>query len=131
MTKNKILKIGKIVFLLIAVLATALWYLSFCEFGRDYLDDIEIKSPDGNYTLIIKEWGTIGTAGAKIYCKNKKGKTKLLGNTSSDDSEFPFRDGDYLVEWDVDSVLIRYFSGRGSQQMDNPDTWEKVRYALP
>ena len=133
MTKSKALKIGKIVGILVVVSAFLLLLLSSCDVGRYYEDDLKIKSPDGKWTLIIKEWGTIGGTGAKIYC-SKKGSIfkKLLGETSADDVVYPFKKGYYTVEWEEDTVMIRYFAGETSiQKLDDPSTWETAQDELP
>ena len=57
------------------VLITALIFISvlyICllhSFSRDYLDDIEIVTPAGNYSLVVKEWGFLRGGGAEIYYK--------------------------------------------------------------
>ena len=131
MKTDKFLKLCKIVVILAVALVILLWLLSSCEFGRNYLDELTIQSPSGKFTLIIKEWETIGGAGAKIYCTKDGRNSKKLGEIITDDCVLPFHDGNYTLEWKEDTVVIRYFSGRAGQHTGDPNTWETVRYDLP
>ncbi len=106
-------------------------------FGKDYEKDLLISSPDGRYTLIVREWGTFGGTGAEIY--GVEGSTpnaveirlaEKLGETIADDVCYPFTSGAYVIEWNDDSILIRYFSGRQIQTSD-PETWDTVTLRYP
>ena len=105
--------------------------------GRCYEDDIVITSPDGEYSLIIKEWGFSFVTGAEIYALydlpvnnfTKPFATKI-GYTSGGDCCYSFRDSNYEIEWGNDSVTIRYYSGRKSETKDS-STWESVEFFLP
>ena len=134
MTKNILLRIGKISLIIIAVLAVLfsaffVWLRSI-EW-KDYQDDLEIQSPNGEYTLIIKEWSFLLAGGAEIYCSKNGGKAQMLGGVSSDDAAQPFYNGYDTVEWEENTVLIRYCSGTPAEHINKPDTWRSVRYELP
>ena len=80
--------------------------------GSKYLDELRIESPDGNYTLVVNEWGAAGGTGADIY--QLKGNKKVkLGETASEDSVYPFRDGQYEAKWGDEWVQIKYLGGSG------------------
>lgn len=128
---DKFFKICKVVVILLIASAISLWILSFCEFGRNYLDEITIQSPSRNFKLKIKEWETIGGAGAKIYCAKDGSHYQKLGEIITDDCVLPFHDGNYTIEWEEGTVVIRYFSGRSWQRTDDPNIWETVHYDLP
>lgn len=96
------------------------------EYRRDYREDVVVKDNLSDYRLIFREWSVLGGGGAKIYCRKGNGREKQLGEVSLGDCVFPFTDGDYTIE----SVCIRFFSGRGSET-DDPDTWQAISYELP
>ncbi len=134
MTKSILLRIGKISLIIIAILvvlfsAFVVWLRSIDL--RGFQDDLEIQSPNGEYTLIIKEWNTLGGGGAEIYCSKNGGKAQMLGDVISKDSALPFYRGSYIIEWEEDTVLIRYCSGATAEKPGKPDTWRSVRYELP
>ena len=139
---KKIIKIVLVVLLILVLLAVAYYaYLVIAfkkTFGPFYCDDLYIKSPDGSYTLIIKEWSAAGGTGAEIYCvKGKYTKLKWifnthkLGDTIADDYCLPFKDNNYVITWDDDSVTLKYFSGRRNQEKNDPTTWEVETFKLP
>ena len=107
---------------IVCVLLFALLLMGCGRIGAEYFDDIKLNSDDGMHTVIICEWGTMGGTGAEIYYENK-----LIGETSADDAVYPFRDGNYKVEWKKQSIVIIYYSGRDSQT-DDPATWEKTEF---
>lgn len=135
MNKKKIYKIVAVSLVLIT-LVVIIWFAFWDDFGSVYKDDISIISPDGKHQLVIREWGTVGGTGAEIYTTNPHLPTFLnrllkvkIGNTSADDSCYPFSDGNYDVLWEEDFVVIYYFKGR-TQTLDDKSTWSFVRCAL-
>lgn len=104
--------------------------------GRAHESDLVITSPNGKYTIIIKEWGTIGGTGAEVYSlknTNVNALTELfavrIGDTWADDGCYPFRDGNYEMEWHENSVTIRYSSGARSET-PAPSTWRTQTFEL-
>lgn len=134
MNNIKFVRIAKILILVLGVLAILLWFLSRCEIGKDYLDNIVLRSPDDKYTLIVKEWDTIGAGGADIYYSPQMDMfgifTFKLGEIHTDYGVHPFHNGNYVIDWNNNSVVIHYRSGRNNET-DNPNTWEKVCYKIP
>ena len=140
MKMDKRVKAGKIVIviliviLLIAISMFALW-LSLLRraFRVDYVDDdLKLTSPDERHTLIIREWNDLLVSGAEIYVsKDGFGKMKL-GRITTDYGCHPFHSGKYIVEWEENAVVLRFYSGsiRG-QKKEDPETWETSRYILP
>ena len=100
--KKRLLKycvVGLCVLMLAAVCIVVYRMIVFrLALGPKYLDDLRIESPDGQYTLIVREWGAAGGTGADIYQQKGNGETKL-GETASKDSVYPFRDGQFEAEW--------------------------------
>ena len=121
--------------LLCVVLSAVL--LSACgdRFGKAYEEDIYVESPDGQYRLIIQEWGTIGATGAEIYIENADAlipsfTRKKIGNTTAEDCVYPFSHGTYSVEWEDQRVVISYYSGLEGET-EHPETWKRnVVYAF-
>lgn len=109
----------RIIFLLIIVIL-----LTGCgRLGAEYFEDLILTNDDGSYSVTIREWGTMGGSGAEVYYNGK-----LIGETAADDACYPFRDGNYLVEWKENGIIISYYSGRNSQSLDDKSTWEKVEF---
>ena len=79
--KKRLLKycvVGLCVLLLAAVCIVVYRMIVFrLALGPKYLDDLRIESPDGQYTLIVREWGAAGGTGADIYQQKGNGETKL------------------------------------------------------
>ena len=123
--KKRLLKycvVGLCVLLLAAVCIVVYRMIVFrLALGPKYLDDLRIESPDGQYTLIVREWGAAGGTGADIYQQKGNGETKL-GETASKDSVYPFRDGQFEAEWGDAWVRIRYLGGSG--------LWRDCTFAL-
>lgn len=88
--KKRLLKhcvVGLCVLLLAAVCIVVYRMIVFrLALGPKYLDDLRIESPDGQYTLIVREWGAAGGTGADIY--QQKGK---WGNQARGDGLQGFR----------------------------------------
>lgn len=91
--------------------------------GVEYLDDLVLTSDDSNNSVTIREWGALGGTGAEVYYNGK-----IIGETAADDACYPFRDGNYLVEWMSDGIIITYYSGRNTQSLDDESTWEKAEF---
>lgn len=92
------------------------------QLGKIYEADIYVVSPDEKYTIIIKEWGTIGGTGADIYIESRSSwlpfaTRRKIGMTIADDCVYPFRDGYYHVSWESECVVIHYYGGG---QRENP-----------
>ena len=116
--------------LLCVVLAAIL--LSACgdRFGKVYEEDICIESSDGQYRLIIREWGAIGGTGAEVYIEDANAlipsfTRKEIGTTAADDCMYPFADGNYLVLWESDRVIITYYSRRPGEDPTKPESWKQ------
>ncbi len=87
-------------------------------FNKKYDEDIIIHSPDGEYTLIIKEWETYEWCGTEIY--GVKGSSpnwieklmpQKLGVLSTYFDIHPISNGDYEIEWTDKNIIIRYDPG--------------------
>ena len=132
MKMDKLVKAGKIVIviLLIAISMFVLWLSLLSRvFGRGYYDDLKLTSPDERYTLIIREWCAGFGGGAEIYVSKDGFRKTKLGDIATDDCCHPFHSGEYIVEWEENAVVLRFYSGRGGQTED-PETWETQRYIL-
>ena len=99
----------------------AIYFIYFGTiFSKVYNDDVIIHSPDGKYTLIVKEWEAFGGGGADIYGVKSPSPNWIerlmpekLGETTADIACQPFSRGAYEIDWG-DKIIIRYNSGRGS-----------------
>ena len=130
--KNKKLKIKTAItviacILIYATIVIAVPSMYFGDmFSRVYNDDIIIRSPDGEYTLIIKEWEGFETFGTEIYgikgtspnwieklLPEKLGKLAL--------GYKPFEEGKYEIEWAEDEIIIHYGSKDRKLHLDYPD----------
>lgn len=108
------------VFLVVAV------FMASKHWGKAYNDEIRVACPDGQHTLIIKEWGTIGGTGADIFLASDWGLITVrrqIGSTIADDCVYPFRDGYYQVSWVEESVIIRYYTGHKDENSSDMDSW--------
>lgn len=99
--------------------------------SRVYNDDISVQSPDGQYTIIIKEWESYESSGVEIY--GVKGSSpnlieklmpEKLGEASAVDTYF--KKGAYEIEWAEKNIIIRYDVGRADGEwsvlyLDYPD----------
>ena len=136
--KNKKLKIKTAITVIVCiviyasiVISVPLMYMGDM-FSRVYNDDIMIRSPDGEYTLIIKEWEGFETCGTEIY--GIKGTSpnwiekllpEKLGKLPPVDCQ-PFEEGKYEIEWAEKDIIIRYGIGRADGKLselhlDYPD----------
>lgn len=99
----------------------AIYFIYFGTiFSKVYNDDVIIHSPDGKYTLVVKEWEAFGGGGADIYGVKSPSPNWIerlmpekLGETTADIACQPFSRGAYEIDWG-DKIIIRYNSGRGS-----------------
>ena len=103
-------------------------FVAIKDFGKVYNDSIHISSPDGRYTLVVKEWGTLGGTGADIYIESASAwwpfaTRRKIGMTIADDCVYPFRDGYYQVSWESEYVVINYYSGRQQEDTSDIDSW--------
>ena len=122
-------------FVLCILIVTALIAACNSNQGRLYKDDIYVVSPNGKYRLIIQEWGTIGATGAEIYIEDMEAQEpsltrKKIGETTGEDSEYTFANGDYSVQWDNEYVMIRYYGGTKAENISAPETWRCIEYYL-
>ena len=121
-------KVRIILIVIGAVLITALIFISvlfICLqhfFTRDYLDDIEIVAPAGDYSLVVKEWGFLLGGGAEIYYK-KDDNLKLLGELHTDDVVHPFHLNMYTIQWGEGKITIHYYSGTLAENAEDENTW--------
>jgi hypothetical protein len=103
-------------------------------FSMVYYDDITTRSPDGEYTIIIKEWETYDMCGAEIYGVEgsspnwiEKLLPEKLGKTPGHVMDpQPFKNGKYEIEWAEKNIIIRYDVGRADGEwaalyLDYPD----------
>ncbi len=123
--------------LIVGILGVAIWLAFFHNFGKEYCDDINLVSPDGEHQLLIREWGTVGGTGAEIYAVQPRLPKFLrhfintkVGNTAAADCCYPFSDGNYDVVWEDDCAVISYFSGKKTQVLSDRSTWSVVRCNL-
>lgn len=124
-TKTAITVIACILIYATIVIAVPIMYLGDM-FSRVYNDDVIIRSPDGEYTLIIKEWEGFESCGTEIYgikgtspnwieklLPEKLGKLTL--------GYQPFKEGKYEIEWAEDEIIIQYGSKYLKLYLDYPD----------
>ena len=117
------------VFILVPLIA----YLTLSAIidNAGYSETVYIHSPDGKYTLIIKEKSYLMAGNvAEIYGVEGSSPNWIeewlapkLGETFSDDGVSVFDGKGYKIEWLKDEIVIRYYSGRGTQTED-PATWD-------
>ncbi len=132
---KKILIITIVSILAVLILVPLIAYLTLSAIidNAGYSETVYIHSPDGKYTLIIKEKSYLmaGTV-AEIYGVEGSSPNWIeewlapkLGETFSDDgvSVFDGKGKGYKIEWLKDEIVIRYYSGRGTQTED-PATWD-------
>ena len=120
--KRKTIKIVLIVLAALILISVAAYFIYFGTiFSKVYNDDVMIHSPDGKYTLIVKEWGAFGGGGAEIYGVKSSSPNWIerlmpekLGETDHDVGLSPFSTGAYEIEWGEENIVIHYASGRGS-----------------
>ena len=118
------------------VLITALIFISvlyICllhSFFFYYLDDIEIVTPAGNYSLVVKEWGFLRGGGAEIYYKQDDNLV-LLGELNTDDVVHPFHTNLYAIQWDEERITIRYYSGTLVENAEDESTWRFKTFEVP
>lgn len=126
--------VSSIIVLALVVVAIILFDNFSGHYGKEYLEDIVITSDDGAHIIVLKEWGTVGGTGAEIYYlkDNLFGYKKIkIGETISKDSCYPFRDNNYIVEWNDTTVVISYFSGRQSQSINESSSWDIKEFTFP
>ncbi|MDE7363407.1 MAG: hypothetical protein K2N27_00755 [Ruminococcus sp.] len=71
-------------------------------------DDI-FKDPDSNRTIGIKNTSFLLAGYFECYSIEPDGRMTYLGECSTDDGFYPFRDeNDYTITWTDDSVIIEY-----------------------
>ena len=97
--------------------------------SRHYFDDIEIVSPNGDYTLQICEWEALGGTGAEIYYVDNDGRVKL-GQTTAKSGVYPFRNGLYVIEWTDEYIRIKYRTGTGVETVDT-SSWQVTTFSFP
>ncbi len=102
-------------------------------FSMVYNNDITIQSPDGEYTIIIKEWEMFDVCGAEIYGVEgsspnwiEKLMPEKLGGTPGYVMDSPFKNGKYEIEWAEKNIIIRYDISRADGEwavlyLDYPD----------
>ncbi len=103
-----------------------------------YSETVYIHSPDGKYTLIIKEKCHLMAGNvAEIYGVEgsspnwiEKWLAPKLGKTFADDGVSVFDGKGYEIEWGEENIVIRYYSGRG-HQTDDPATWDVETLEYP
>lgn len=130
--KNKKMFFIVITAMLSVIVVITCVYISLSNsvlFKRHYESETKIVSPDGNHTVIIKQFSVMGGSGAEVYYKGKGDLRKIRkGQLIFDDYTLPFSDERaYSVSWGDDEVEIKYYSGTPAENIDNPETW-KVFY---
>ena len=96
---------------IILMISATVIFCCFCSCGsvsnREYFDDIVITLQDRDGVLVIKEWEFLLGNGAEIYYRYKDQKPILLGKTlGGDDTNCPFKEGNYEITQNADSVDI-------------------------
>lgn len=135
MTTKKIVIRTLISTLAVVILVPLIAYIALSIYTYNYekSSNVYIHSPDGKYTLIIKEKSHLmaGNVG-EIYGVEGSSPNWIeewlapkLGETFSDDGVIVFdgRGKGYEIEWGEKNIVIRYYSGRGTQT-DDPATWD-------
>lgn len=127
-----------VLLLIVIAIVTMLLVVFFDGFGKYYTNDLVVTSPNGEYQLLIREWGTLGGTGAEIYAMNPHIPMFLnrlikvkVGITSSDDCLYSFFEGYYYIVWEEDCAVIYYYSGIGNEDSNDRSTWSVVRCELP
>ena len=131
--KKKVIKtviISSIVVLILIPLITY-FVISAVIDNAGYSGTVYIHSPDGKYTLIIKEKSHLMAGNvAEIYGVEGSSPNRIeewlapkLGETFADDGVSIFDGKGYEIEWGEENIVIRYYSGRGTQTED-PATWD-------
>ncbi len=96
---------------------------------RHYFETLEVASQNGNYKLQIREWSALGGTGAEIYYVENR-KIVKLGETHAKSGNYPFRSGDYVIDWTDEYICIKYQSGR-NVETDDLSTWDVRTFFLP
>ncbi len=85
--------------------------------------DIVILSPDGKFELVIREFDVLGGSGAEVYLKDLNNRKTKKTQLVFDDYTMPFKNGNYIINWVDEKVVIKYYEGVPSQNINEPDTW--------
>lgn len=130
-TKKKKTVIISILAVVILVPLIAYFTISVIIDNAGYSETVYIHSPDGKYTLMIKEKSHLMAGNvAEIYGVEGSSPNRIekwlapkLGEIFSDDGVNVFDGDGYEIEWGEKSIVIRCRTGRGGQT-DDPATWE-------
>lgn len=111
---------------LITVTVAFLGYMAYLSLtDKDYFDPIDVNTPDGDVTLIIKEWRSFRNGGVYVY-QQIDGKEVLIARRDYDKSfnNSPFNDGRYdIVEKGDGALVVEYYE-------KNDDTPKKIYLIL-
>ena len=118
----------KILLIVLASLLLVGGVLLFCfkrtvGYKSDH-DDLIFTSSDGEYRLTVSEWTYFAYSGAELYVGRtaNAGRGREAGTTFSSAPSGVFRDGDFHIEWNADSVAVYYRRFAGNEN-DDPQTW--------
>ncbi|MBQ8474404.1 MAG: hypothetical protein IJ499_01930 [Clostridia bacterium] len=116
----------------ILLAAIAVLFFIFKADSNSYMAEIELVSPDGERTIIVRESDYLSNTAADVYIKNDGifAKDKLIGGTTAEGGCYPFRDGNYLIEWSDDYVTVKYYSGTEEESLDDSSTWKTRKFDL-
>ncbi len=98
-----------------------------CDNGREYYEDICIKSETSHWEIIIKEWSFLLGSGAEVYCKNNNDEILLGQLAGGDDGFCPFKEGLYSVSFDSNKVTIKWCVFPSEQEKP----WNTKTFTLP
>lgn len=109
---------------LLLVGGVLLFYFKRTVGYKSYYDDLIFTSPDGEYRLTVSEWTYFAYSGAELYVGRtaNAGRGREAGTTFSSAPSGVFRDGDFHIEWNADSVAVYYRRFAGNET-DDPQTW--------
>ena len=127
LTKNDIVPIV-VVSCIIVIIAVVAITINYYFYAKHYEFTMEITSPNGEYTLVVKEWSQFRTGGAEIYKKGFIFDTKIGSVTYDDYNVGSFENGWYSISWNKDSIAVSYYYGNGS--VNNEENWNTKLFKL-
>ena len=138
--KKKVIKTVIISSIIVLILIPLIAYFTISAIidNAGYSETVYIHSPDGKYTLMIKEKSHLMAGNvAEIYGVEGSSPNRIekwlapkLGEIFSDDGVNVFDGKGYEIEWGEKSIVIKCRTGRGGQT-DDPATWETYNLEYP
>lgn len=129
-TARIIIIIALVLVVCVIIAAGAYWYIASKILSRVYEPDLIISSPDGQYELVVREWSCLGGSGADVYIRETEWynswKMNEIGTVRADDYYYPFANGTYYVEWEIDKVTIYYYKCLSIENVNDRSTWRGI-----